>query len=807
MDERVLDSQQWLNRTYGGRAGWEVLDEDGITGWQTIYGLRRALQAELGVSPLGSAFGEMTQAAFVAQVGRITTTTGGRNLLMILSSALWCKGVQGLGPNYYDDDDLPANFVPMESSVAYLWQALGLGTSAAPYVDVKMMAWLLSMDTYRLLAGGTTAVQGVQRWLNGAYAARAGVAMVAADGVFTRPMQQALMIAVQLEIGFSEEEANGVFGPQTQGRLSGDPNYPYYRGPRFPHLFQSLLTVNGYPLVIDGDIGAGSLRAAGQFRYFMGLADTDSPAGSSVLGHYGTWAALLVSCGDPDRDVRGFDHRLQLPLAALQDAVSQGYHVVGRYTVGTTTDENGVTLEKFLDREEIQAMKTAGIDLLPIHQRVENSVSWMTYDYGYIRGTEAAHRAQVLGLPANSVVYFAVDFDAYGATVDGPVRDFFRGINAAVNEVAQTYPMRVGVYGARNVCDRVVSSGLAVSSFVAGITYGWSGNMGFPMPSSWRYNQIKETTLRLGGVVRHVDKFDVARNAQPVAIAQVAGPPSEKDGRASDTGFSVDFSWFIEAMHRVERAFAANSIGNEYRSDVANYAMQALQFLGYSSAPWQVFTPFGNDRALASAVTAVSGLGLEPFEGLRDARHFAASMRGHLIRGTLPAETGGWTLGDLGGWGLDLYSVWGQFLGAQAEDPSLPGDSDSVYEFFVNKIGATRSESSFPSQDVVGDADAFLVAHAIHNGGSYESALRELCDMSASERITTFFRIRFGSTESGVAASYAKMVAAHDSEAVSAAFGVAYDIVSNVPVEAPRPNSGQIRAMAAALATELAAHG
>ena len=42
-DPQVRRTQQWLNATYASRAGWVPLDEDGLTGWGTIYGLRRAL--------------------------------------------------------------------------------------------------------------------------------------------------------------------------------------------------------------------------------------------------------------------------------------------------------------------------------------------------------------------------------------------------------------------------------------------------------------------------------------------------------------------------------------------------------------------------------------------------------------------------------------------------------------------------------------------------------------------------------------------------------------------------------------------
>ncbi len=49
MDERVLEVQRWLNKTYGGRAGFNEVTEDGITGWETVYRLIRALQLEMTI--------------------------------------------------------------------------------------------------------------------------------------------------------------------------------------------------------------------------------------------------------------------------------------------------------------------------------------------------------------------------------------------------------------------------------------------------------------------------------------------------------------------------------------------------------------------------------------------------------------------------------------------------------------------------------------------------------------------------------------------------------------------------------------
>lgn len=71
MDAAVQDAQKWLNATYGGVSGWVPLDEDGITGWSVMFGLRRALQTELGISPVSSGFGPATTAAYVSKIGRI----------------------------------------------------------------------------------------------------------------------------------------------------------------------------------------------------------------------------------------------------------------------------------------------------------------------------------------------------------------------------------------------------------------------------------------------------------------------------------------------------------------------------------------------------------------------------------------------------------------------------------------------------------------------------------------------------------------------------------------------------------------
>lgn len=62
-DERVNETQMWLNVTYEKNPKWSHVEMDGKTGWPTIRGLIRALQIEIGISEPNGYFGPATEAA------------------------------------------------------------------------------------------------------------------------------------------------------------------------------------------------------------------------------------------------------------------------------------------------------------------------------------------------------------------------------------------------------------------------------------------------------------------------------------------------------------------------------------------------------------------------------------------------------------------------------------------------------------------------------------------------------------------------------------------------------------------------
>lgn len=55
-----------------------------------------------------------------------------------------------------------------------------------------------------------------------------------------------------------------------------------------------------------------------------------------------------------------------------------------------------------------------------------------------------------------------------------------------------------GVYGTRNVCSQIINNGYASFAFVSDMSTGYSGNLGFPMPRQWSFDQFVEFTIGSG---------------------------------------------------------------------------------------------------------------------------------------------------------------------------------------------------------------------------------------------------------------------------------------------------------------------
>ncbi|MCY7944890.1 DUF1906 domain-containing protein [Bacillus atrophaeus] len=491
MDEMVLQTQEWLNETYGGKHGYNTVEENGKTGWQTIYGLTRALQIELGISEPADNFGPTTQKLF-KPLKRQAPDSEPNNMNYILQGALWCKG---FSPGGFTG----VFFEQTENAVKKFQKAAGLTTQDG-VVTALIMKALLDMSAFRLVPGGNSRVRQIQQNLNRDYNDYIG--LMPCDGLYARDTNKALIYALQKEEGMSTSVANGFFG---NGTTNLCPTLtPGDSRTGFVLIIQYALYCNGKsfdPGEFDGKYGVGVVSAVKAFQEFMCLPQTgyaDMP----------TIKALLSSSGDTTRTASACDTATILTAETAQTLRNNGYKIVGRYLTGNVRTSSGLA-SKALTAKELSIIFDAGLKVFPIYQDGGYESSYFVKDQGTRDAYSAASAARRLGFPSGTTIYFAVDFDAYDYEVTDKIIPYFQEIKSAFAKM-QTFSTapkyEIGVYGPRNICIRTAEAELTKYSFVANMSTGFSGNLGYPMPDNWAFDQFYERTIGSGSGSIGIDK-------------------------------------------------------------------------------------------------------------------------------------------------------------------------------------------------------------------------------------------------------------------------------------------------------------
>ena len=493
-DPMVYYTQKWLNQEYGDVPGFGTVTENGKTGWNVIYGLTRALQHELGITSLANNFGPTTARLYGENPLQRQDGVTDRKFA-ILQGALWCKGYN---PGYYLTEDPNTGVVSfqeifnenVENAIIKLKEDAGL-INPDGVVTVNVMKALLSMDSFKLLGsyyGGKPEIRAMQQYLNRKYEAYTG--LMPCDGVYGRNTNKALIYAFQAEEGLPVSVSSGTFGPTTR---SLTPNIPYTTGANaaknyqgnyyssnsitdFTELLQFALFIHGFgDGNFNGSFSAETQKAVRQFQQHYALPMT----GKVDLN---TWMALLVSSGNPARPAIAADCATILNEAKAKTLYDNGYRYIGRYLTGTY----GGGISKALTVEEANIILDAGLRFFPIYQTSANKESYFTPEQGTADAQAAIEAAYALGIPKDTVIYFAVDFDALDYQITNTVIPYFEKVYQGV----KTSGYKVGIYGARNVCSRVSELGYACSSFVGDMSTGFSGNLGFKIPDNWAFSQF-----------------------------------------------------------------------------------------------------------------------------------------------------------------------------------------------------------------------------------------------------------------------------------------------------------------------------
>ncbi|MEU7582278.1 glycoside hydrolase domain-containing protein [Streptomyces sp. NPDC041068] len=482
-DEMVKRAQRFVNTTYnnGATLGISKLAENGKTGWPTMYALTRALQYEMGIKALSNAFGPTTLATIAEKYGKLDEKTiPSANFCRIIQAALYCKG--------YDGGDIDGKYNDrVKASVAKLHKNMGVdGTYPGSSLWPKVVKGLFNMDAYVTISGGSDTIRTIQQWLNGKYILRKDYYAIPCDGHHSRDVAKSMLLAIQYELGMADGVANGAFGPGTRSGLKSHTLSVGSTGV-WAKLFTGAMILNKRK-VSFGNFTPEVKTGVEKFQSFSKLKVTG-------LGDFQTWASLLVSYGDQSRKGTACDGVTMITPARAAALKSAGYKYVGRYLYNPDPNPSGDLKEKQIQPGELATIKKAGLRCFPIFQTWSRSADYFSYNQGTGDAFRAIEWARVHGFKPGTIIYFAVDYDAMDGEVTEYVIPHFRGVMRTIGENSG---YGVGVYGPRNVCQRVADAGYSATSFVSDMSSGFSGNLGYPLPTNWAFDQIATISVGSG---------------------------------------------------------------------------------------------------------------------------------------------------------------------------------------------------------------------------------------------------------------------------------------------------------------------
>ena len=750
MDQMVLKTQQWLNATYRGRTGFGSVAEDGNTGWDTVNGLIRALQIELGITATANNFGPGTQSRFTSRWPKgISKNTDTNNVHGIIQGALWCRGYSaeygGITTKFTDN---------VASSIVTLKKDIGLSDSSST-IDLELMMALLSMKQFRLLSayGGKDSIRHIQQTINRNYKAYTGI--LPTDGLYGREMNTGLIQVLQKLEGFTPAEATGNFGNGTRSRLRTINEANASSNKQWVWLATAALVCNG---VGEHATETWDPTFSGAIKRFQ---ETYALPSTGVVDST-TWMSLLTSKGDPSRPCVACDTRFEITTQRLKLLKANGYEIVGRYLTEPNQDSKDPSnYFKAIRPGELERITNGGMKFFPIFQEYSTELRHFTRENGTRHATLARQAAQRLGIPG-TYIYFAVDFDATDPQVTSHILPYFQGVRGSLGG-----GYKVGIYASRNICSRIIKAGYAGSAFVSDMSTGFSGNLGFPIPDSWNYDQFTEISNYKG---QGFDLDRVAYSSQAPAVDHVA--PSSAGGAAPDTSIDynklapIDLIWHLEK--RFEELRADSKVGEDYVAGshgagrriavptwrcILNYLAKAYlrDGGGESAVSWSVSAE--SFRSADASVLEKDAVGKKIIAALNryidntwrqsmtdktgesvDLAHLAATTLGYTNWNIIPDAWTGWA-GDLATameniqktleWnpGANLDQVATALVGQGNDYRQHPGLKGLVLDKKNDKGKWESVGNNCNRDDLCCDGDAIVIAKTLENGNDSNAHL------------------------------------------------------------------------------------
>jgi hypothetical protein len=132
---------------------------------------------------------------------------------------------------------------------------------------------------------------------------------------------------------------------------------------------------------------------------------------------------------------------------------------------------------KVVGAAEAAAITAGGLGLVLVYEDGPTASNYFSFGRGQADGVRAAQQASLIGAPSDTVLYFAVDYDASTADIEGVITQYFNGVADAVKSFAAANgnAYAAGVYGSGATCNAITGAGLARCSWLAQ-SRGWSGH-------------------------------------------------------------------------------------------------------------------------------------------------------------------------------------------------------------------------------------------------------------------------------------------------------------------------------------------
>jgi hypothetical protein len=122
----------------------------------------------------------------------------------------------------------------------------------------------------------------------------------------------------------------------------------------------------------------------------------------------------------------------------------------------------GKDSKKRITKEEIEDIKANGLTLNLVYQDW-GQAPYINKEYGESDGRRALEQLKELGLPEDSVVFFAIDFDTSSGGYNTRIREYIKA--------AQQFVKNAGIYGGFHTCEL-----FRYTNVPRWQTYAWSGS-------------------------------------------------------------------------------------------------------------------------------------------------------------------------------------------------------------------------------------------------------------------------------------------------------------------------------------------